>query len=75
MLQTAALISAAPEFQNLDGSCYPVLQEEKIVFRESFRLRDVVGEGGEFSTGKFSEYLGNSNPTSEEFLYCVSTFL
>lgn len=43
MLQTAALPSAAPEFQNLDGSCYLVIQEEKFVFRESFHLRDVGG--------------------------------
>lgn len=45
---TAALTSAAPEFQNLDGSHHPVLQEGKIVFRESFHLRDVGGKGGEF---------------------------
>lgn len=44
---TAALTSAAPEFQNLGGSHYPVLQEGKIVFRESFHLRDIGGEGGE----------------------------
>lgn len=42
---TAALTSAAPELQNLGGSHYPVLQEAKIVFRESFHLRDIGGEG------------------------------
>lgn len=75
MLQTAALTSPAPEFQNLDGSCYPVPQEEKFVFRESSHLRDVGGEGGEFFSGRFREHVGNISPTSEGFLYCVYIFL
>jgi len=44
---------------------------EKFVYRESFGLRDVGGEGGELPSGKFSEYVGIINPASKGFLYCV----
>lgn len=45
------------------------------MFRESFQLRDVGGEGGEFFSGRVSECVRNIHPTSEGALYCVCIFL
>lgn len=74
MVQTAALTSAAPEFRNLDRSCYPVLQGEKLCVGNLFTSEMLVGrEESSLLEGLVNE--GNINPAVEGFLYCVYIFL
>lgn len=60
----AGLASAAPGFQNADGSQCAALKKEKLSSGEFFtsEMFAVGGKGGEVSIGRFSECVGSVNP-------------